>query len=293
MQRESVAQSVLVAACLCLVCSLLVSSAAVLLRPKQQANKQRQMQKDVLQVAGLYQEGADVAESFQKVDMRIVDLETGQFVDPDSVQRDAYDPKVAPKEPDYSIAIEQDEDLAGLKRRERLSAVYFVKSPAGELQQVILPVRGKGLWSTMYGFVSLESDFRTVRGITFYEHGETPGLGGEIESPKFKRQWQGKVVRDEDGSPHIEAVRGSVDPQDPEADHKVDAIAGATITTRGVTDMIRYWLGPNGFGPFLERMAGTSVAESSAPADRRPAVPGRRTSRTAEGRQAEGVGRWL
>jgi Na+-transporting NADH:ubiquinone oxidoreductase subunit C len=267
MQRESVARSVLVAACLCLVCSLLVSSAAVLLRPKQEANKLRQMQKDVLQVAGLYEEGAEVAALFQKVDMRIVDLETGQFVEPDSVDRDAYDPKVAPKEPAYSIAIQKQEDLAGLKRREKLSAVYLVQSPAGELQQVILPVRGKGLWSTMYGFVSLESDFHTVRGITFYEHGETPGLGGEIESTKFKQQWQGKVVRDEDGSPQIEAVRGSVDPQDPEAEHKIDAIAGSTITTRGVTNMIRYWLGPNGFGPFLDRMADGSVATVSARAD--------------------------
>ena len=253
------------------------------LRPRQEANKLRQMQKDVLQVAGLYEEGAQVSDLFQKVDMRIVDLETGQFVDAANVDRDAYDPKVAPKEPDYSIVIPPEQDLAGLKRREKLSAVYLVQSPTGELQQVILPVRGKGLWSTMYGFVSLESDFYTVRGITFYEHGETPGLGGEIESPKFKRQWQGKVVRDEDGSPRIEAVRGNVDPQDPDAKHKIDAIAGATITTRGVTDMIRYWLGPNGFGPFLERMTDEPNARMSAAGDGWHDRPENRNSRFAKG----------
>lgn len=260
MQRESVAQSILVATCLCIVCSVLVSTAAVKLRPLQQGNKVRQMQMDVLKVAGLYEAGASVSELFQKVEKRVVDLATGEFVDADSVDADAYDPKKAAKDPEYSVAIPPGEDLAQLKRRENLAAVYFVRSPTGELQQVILPVRGKGLWSTMYGFLSMDADLHTVHGITFYEHGETPGLGAEIESDKFKQQWVGKVVRDQDGTPHISAVRGNVDPEDPEAEHKIDAIAGATITTRGVTDMVRYWLGPGGFGPLLERMSEQSTA---------------------------------
>jgi Na+-transporting NADH:ubiquinone oxidoreductase subunit C len=250
---------------LCIVCLVLVSSAAVLLRNRQETNKVRQMQKDVLLVAGIYEPGASIPDLFQKVDMRVVELATGEFVDRDAVNRDAYDPKVAPKKPEYSVPIQSDQDLAGLKRREKLAAVYMIHSPEGELDQLILPVRGKGLWSTMYGFLSLEADLFTVHGITFYEHGETPGLGGEIDSESFKQQWQGKVVREADGTPRVEAVRGNVDPRDPEAAFKIDSIAGATITTRGVTAMIRYWLGPDGFGPFLERMSSQSLA--TMPAD--------------------------
>ncbi len=142
--------------------------------------------------------------------------------------------------------------------------MYLIKDDAGELQQLILPVRGKGLWSTMYGFLALEPDGRTVRGITFYEHGETPGLGGEIESEKFQQQWKGKVVRDAQGNARFEFVRGNVAPDDPEAEHKIDGIAGATITTRGVTDMILFWMGQQGYGPLLDRIAAERTAQRRA-----------------------------
>ena len=145
------------------------------------------------------------------------------------------------------------------------------------MQQVILPIRGKGLWSTIYGFLSLKPDGRTVDGITFYEHGETPGLGGEIESDKFKGQWKGKVVRDPDGTPDIDYVRGSVDPNDPNASHKIDGLAGATLTTRGVTAMVRFWMGPNGFGPFLDRLSREQGAERTNVAGN-----GKRRSKTAK-----------
>ena len=157
------------------------------------------------------------------------------------------------KDPKLSVSIEPAEDLAGLKRREKYAEVYVVKGDGGKVQQIILPVRGKGLWSTMYGFLSLDADLRTVHGITFYEHGETPGLGGEIENPRWKSKWQGKVAIDQDGNPQIEAVRGEVEPGLTGAEHKIDGMAGATITTRGVTNTIRYWLGGDGFGPLLEK----------------------------------------
>ncbi len=280
MQRETVGRSLLVATCLCIVCSVFVSSAAVMLKPRQEANKQQQMHEDVLRVAGLYQDDAPVAELFeQQVETRIVNLETGEFIDRKSLEPSAYDPKMATKNPQLSVAIPQAEDFASLKRREKYSAVYLVKSDGGALQQIILPIRGKGLWSTMFGFLSLQSDCHTVQGITFYEHGETPGLGGEIESEKFKRQWHGKVVRDPDGTPHIDFVRGSVDPNDPNASHKIDGIAGATLTTRGVTGMVRYWMGPNGFGPFLKKLSGDQ-ADTKMGTAAQPAYPSPRLAFT-------------
>lgn len=253
MRRESVGQSVLVAFLLCLVCSVLVSSAAVGLRPLQRANEERQMQKDVLDVTGLYREGRPVAEQFEQVEMQVVDLETGEFVDPDSLDRKAYDPEAAPRDPELSVPVPKESNIAGISRREKYSKVFLVRNDQGELDQLVLPVRGKGLWSTMYGFLSLEPDLRTVRGITFYEHGETPGLGGEIQSETFRRQWKGKMVREPDGSARFSFERGTVDPEDPAARYKIDAIAGATITTRGVVNMIRFWMGPMGFKKFLEK----------------------------------------
>jgi Na+-transporting NADH:ubiquinone oxidoreductase subunit C len=268
MQRESVMRSLIVATCLCIVCSVLVSSAAVSLKPLQEKNKLEQMWQDVLKVAGRYQEGVPVEEQFRKqVESRLVDLETGQYVDQSTLPKEAADAKVASRDPELSISLPQEEDLAGLKRRERYSKVFLVKDDQGHVEQVILPVRGKGLWSTMYGFLSLETDLKTVHGITFYDHAETPGLGGEIETEKFRDQWQGKLVRDPDGKPHFEFVRGSVDPNDPKAEYKIDGIAGATITTRGVVEMIRFWMGPQGFQPFLEKQAGE--LQASAEQDRR------------------------
>jgi Na+-transporting NADH:ubiquinone oxidoreductase subunit C len=253
MQRESMARSLLVALCLCVVCSVLVSSAAVSLRERQQTNRRRQMQKDVLLVAGLFDEARPVSEQFQAIEMRFVDLATGEFVEEGTVDPRTYDPKRAARDPQQGVAIAPQDDLAGLRRREKIAPVYFVRDAEGNVEQVILPVRGQGLWSTMYGFLSLESDLRTVHGITFYEHGETPGLGGEIDNPRWKARWQGKVVLDEDGTPHVEAVRGQVDETTTDAERKIDGLAGATITTRGVTNMVQYWLGDDAFGTFLDK----------------------------------------
>lgn len=253
MQRESMARSLLVAFCLCVVCSVLVSSAAVLLRDRQERNKQLQMQKDVLLVAGMYDEARPVPEQFQAIEMRFVDLETGEYVSDGTIDVAKYDAKAAARDPQLSVAIDPADDLAGLRRREKYAPVYLVKDDGGNIEQIVLPVRGKGLWSTMYGFLSLEPDLRTVRGITFYEHGETPGLGGEIENPRWKSRWQGKVALDPDGVPRIEAVRGEVDETTADAEHKIDGLAGATITTRGVTSLVQYWLGPRAFGPFLDK----------------------------------------
>ena len=124
-----------------------------------------------------------------------------------------------------------------------------------QLQQLILPVHGKGLWSTMYGFVSLASDLTTVRGFSFYEHGETPGLGGEIDNPNWKQQWQGKRIYGENGELRIEVVKGTVDKNDPNAVFKADGLAGSTLTARGVDNLLKYWLGEDGYQPFLERLA--------------------------------------
>jgi len=120
----------------------------------------------------------------------------------------------------------------------------------GELQAMIFPIEGKGLWSTLYGYIALAPDANTVVGITFYDHGETPGLGGEVDNPRWKSLWPGRKVFDERGNPVIQVKKGSAGPpaKDP---HQVDGLSGATLTSRGVTALVQFWLGENGYGPYL------------------------------------------
>lgn len=254
MQRDSIANTFLVATSLCVVCSVLVSSASVGLRPLQEANKVRERQRNILKAAGLYDSSQPLDELYEQViEPRLVDLETGEYADESVVDPESFDQRSAAKDPALSVELASDSGLSGFKRREKYSFVYLVRDDQGELEQVVLPVYGKGLWSTCYGFVALEGDLQTIRGITFYEHGETPGLGGEIENPAWTDKWKDKQAFCED-KPCIEVIRGAVDPNSSAASHQVDGIAGATITSRGVSNLVRYWLGDNAFGPFLKKL---------------------------------------
>lgn len=195
--KDSIQKTFIVAFLLCLVCSVIVSTAAVLLKPAQIANKSKDFKINILKAGGLYEQGiADgktINEMFESVTTKLVDLETGEYTD--AVDIDKYDQRKAGKDASLSTDLSADEDIAKISRRVKYSKVYLV-SEGDEIKKVILPIKGYGLWSTLYGFISLESDLNTVSGLTFYEHAETPGLGGEIDNPNWKAQWQGKKVYD-------------------------------------------------------------------------------------------------
>lgn len=276
--KKDTAHTFKVAFILCAVCSILVSTAAVLLRPRQNANKERERKKNILIAAGLYSETSGTIEIegdkqsdltiddlFKKeegrwyVDAKILELKSGTAIGDDVKAEIAskfgefekYDQKKASRDADWSAEIEGSSDVASLKRREHYSWVYYVHKPTGELDQVILPIRGYGLWSTLWGFIALDADLTTIRGITYYEHGETPGLGGEVDNPTWKGLWRGKKAFDEAGKVQIRVIKGAAVK---DAVHEIDGLSGATITSNGVTNMLRFWLGKDGFGPFLERM---------------------------------------
>jgi Na+-transporting NADH:ubiquinone oxidoreductase subunit C len=251
MSRDSTRKVLSVAFALCVVCSILVSAAAVGLRERQERNKVEEKKKNILQAADLYEENVPVEEQFSKIQIRIVDLQSGQF----SQDFDAatFDSRSAARDPETRYQIPSDLDLAAIKIRSRYQDVYLVMAD-GALQQIILPVHGKGLWSTMYGFISLNNDFSTVNGFAFYEHGETPGLGGEIDNPAWKKQWPGKKIYDDAGNTRIEVLKGIVDKNSENAVYQADGLAGATLTARGVGNLLKYWLGDNGYKPFLETL---------------------------------------
>jgi Na+-transporting NADH:ubiquinone oxidoreductase subunit C len=250
-----------VALLLCVVCSVLVSGAAVMLKPTQDANKLLDKRRNILTAAGLADEPGTVDELFERIQARIVDLDTGEYRD--DIDVDTYDFIAAAADPQMGVAIPGDQDRAGIKRRARNVPVYLVEKK-GRVDKVILPIYGKGLWSTLYGFVALDrDDLNTIRSLLYYQHGETPGLGGEVDNPSWKALWNGKKAFGEDGSVRIQVARGAVDPAAPGSQYRVDGLSGATITSRGVHDMLRYWLGANGYGKYLDRLRAQKRGETS------------------------------
>ncbi|KZZ13354.1 NADH:ubiquinone reductase (Na(+)-transporting) subunit C, partial [Oleiphilus sp. HI0079] len=167
----------------------------------------------------------------------------------------AYDQRKAQKDPKLSDSIPSEEDIASIKRRVDFAKVYLVRENE-ELKTIILPVSGYGLWSTLHGFLALEADANTVVGFGFYEHAETPGLGGEVDNPNWKALWPGKKVYDLDESdePKLALLKGAVDRSKPDAEYKVDGLSGATLTSRGVTNLVQYWTGEHGFQKYLNKL---------------------------------------
>lgn len=257
--KDSISRVFLVAFAVCLVCAIVVASAVVALRPVQQENKALDTNRNILVAAGLYADGIDVNATFaSNVEPRLVDLRSGAFVAdlPEGIKSlDAYDQKAATKQPALSSVIPPEQDIASLKRKAHYAKVYLVRGSDGAVQKIVLPISGYGLWSTLYGYLVLENDFNTVVGITFTDHAETPGLGGEVDNPNWKAQWPGKKVYDAEGHVVAGLKKGGVDPNN-EADvaHKVDALAGATLTSNGVNRLVQYWMGAEGFGPFLAQL---------------------------------------
>ena len=167
------------------------------------------------------------------------------------------------KDPDHNHQIPGDKDLAGIKRRSKYSVVYKINENS-KTTMLILPVNGKGLWSTLYGFIALAPDTKTIKGIGFYEHGETAGLGGEVDNVMWKKQWVGKVALDDNFKPIFKVNKGPVDMNLPSAKHKVDGLSGATITSNGVTGLVNYWLGNDGFGPYLAKFRSSNHEKRSS-----------------------------
>jgi Na+-transporting NADH:ubiquinone oxidoreductase subunit C len=257
MQLNSTSYIIKFAIATCVLCSLMVSSAAVLLKNKQKQNVQIYRQRNVLTVAGLTKPGDKLNEKQtldlfkERVELRLIDLETdapageGAGVDPAT-----YDQRRAAGDPATSTAAPA--NLAAVARIPKYALIYEIYPTAARdrASLYVLPIEGLGLWGTLYGFLALDADAQTIRGLTYYSHKETPGLGGEVDNPIWKAKWPGRKAFDEKGKPVISVIKGSAGPaaDDP---HHVDGLSGATITSRGVTNMLQFWLGDAGFGPYL------------------------------------------
>lgn len=250
--QQTAKYTIMVTLVMCLVASVLVAGSAVLLKPYQVANKALDFKRNVLSIAGIYNPDQSVDEQFKKIEIKLVDLETGEFSDAIG-DLDKFDQTASAKKPDLSKKIDSEQDIAKIIRREQYAKVFLINDSSG-ISKLILPVRGYGLWSTMSGFVALDRDFNTILGFGFYDQKETPGLGGEVDNPKWKSLWVGKKVYSESGEVQVDVVKGHVEEGTPNAEHKVDGLSGATLTSNGVENLLHFWMGENGYKPFIDKL---------------------------------------
>ena len=245
MPVDGIVKTVIVATTLCFVCSMVVSFAAVNLKSIQEVNKAIDKQKNILQVAGVYHEGIDVNKTFSSFQPLVVDLNSGKFTD--KFDPSIFDDKKAAQDPLLSVSLEN--DPASIGRRTNYATIYLLKKDDGSLDKVILPIHGYGLWSTLYGFIALEDNLNDIFGLQFYQHAETPGLGAEVDNPKWKAQWKGKKLNNENGELMIQVAKTQK-----YKDHHIDALAGATLTSNGVDNLVKFWMGKDGFQKFLNNL---------------------------------------
>jgi Na+-transporting NADH:ubiquinone oxidoreductase subunit C len=253
---ESPRYVVAFATAVCVVCALIVSVAAVGLSSRQSENARLYRHKNVLLAAGIVRPDerltdAELMKRFEaSIEPALIDLASGAPAKDTGLDPRTYDPRKVRNDP--QLARDAPPNDAGITRLPNTGIVYFVRSDKGPPQQVVLPVEGVGMWGLMAGFMALDRDGNTVRGLTFYEQKETPGLGAEIANPKWQALWVGRKAFDASWEPKLRVIKGRADP--PEKDpHRVDGLSGATITSQAVSRLIGFWLGPNGYGPFLER----------------------------------------
>ena len=205
-----------------LVCSLLLAAAATLLKPRQIENVKLDIKKNILKSAGITDPDAELTrEDIQTLYSKNIDE---SVIDDKGVQVEGKTPSdIDPKANSGLMALYKWKDREGVKA-------------------YIIPISGKGLWSTLYGYLAIEPDGETVKGLSFYQHGETPGLGAEVEKKWFTDNFIGKKIVNPQGELiSVTIVRGKVKDKVPESEfyHNVDGISGATITGRGINKFLK------------------------------------------------------
>lgn len=260
--KNSNASTLVTALVLCLVCSVLVSAVAVGLKPKQQENARLDLNKNILVAAGKFnpetESSSVIAERFDDFEVRLVNLQTGKFATEQELSAagitdvNSYNVASAARTPNMSTSL--DNDIAKIGGKPNFAKVYIERDAAGELNQIVLPIHGAGLWGPIFGLLTLDKDLNTIKGVNFYQHKETPGLGSRIEEPQWQATWVDKELYNEDGSMKMAVTKAGT-----AREGQVDGISGATLTIRGVNNLLQFWMGDNGFKPFLDNLkAGTA-----------------------------------
>lgn len=214
------------AAVICVVCSLVLSATAQLLKERQDMEVELDRKMNVLKAFGVEvvdASGAKIPKS--EVDRYFSDNISEIFLDKETGE--VLENFTASDLPPAELRARTIEDKEHLP--------LYVWKENGEVQKYAFPVSGMGLWSIVHGYLALDQDLATVIGVTFYKHGETPGLGGEVSTEWFQSQFADKVIYKDGELQPIQVVKG----QAPEgSDHQVDGISGATMTGNGINTFL-------------------------------------------------------
>ena len=252
LNKDSVLGTFVIITGFCLVCSVLVSSAVVALDPFKAAAVANDRQVSILRVAGVETQGTVAQTYAAHIEAQLLDTTTGKIAADRQSESDGYNFASNASNPDLSVAIPAEEDIAGIRRHSTLMPIYFAKDADGNVTRVILPFYGAALWSTAYGYVAVGMDGNTIEAVTFYQHGETPGLGGEIDNPRWQALWVGKKIENADGELAF-TIKKNAAHEGEQAAYEVDALSGATLTTNGIRHAAQYWLGTV-YKPFLDQL---------------------------------------
>ena len=247
--KDSIKNTLFIGLGLCLVCAAVISFIAVGLKQLQKQNIIIDQQKKIVAAANLESFYGSVPNAYNSIEEIVIDLDTGNFTD---LNPEEYDLSKELQDNSKYISLSSSEDIATIKVRENFSKV-FLEYRDGDLNTVILPVRGYGLWGILYGYLAISKDLNTIVGLEFYEHKETPGLGAEVDNPKWKTSWKGKKIY-KDNQVALSVIKGKVEQSDMQAQYKIDGLSGATITGRGVTNMVAYWFGDSGYASLLREL---------------------------------------
>ena len=249
--KDSPLKTLLVALCVSLVCSIMVTFTAITLRSSNVVPaSEHARQLKILRQSGLVEEGQDSETADVRLETRVVHLASGQYVK--DLPAELADPLTASHDNTLFELIPAELDQAKLGQRLQHSLVHLVWRD-NRLSNIVLPVYGAGMWSTLYGYLSLETDGNTVVDLRFYVNQETPGIGDRIDNRQWRLSWRGKQIYDQSGSVRIKIPRQVLPASNPAARFQIDGLSGATRTTEGVINLVHYWLGEHGFKPYLQR----------------------------------------
>jgi len=237
--RQSNAYIVLYASAITIVCGGLLAFASISLKDKQDANIALEQKKNILSSVLTLEEGADIVAIYGKQVKSFVIDYNGNV-------------KAGVKPEDVIVAGEYKK-----KPEDRLLPVYEFRSQtdSSKVEYAVMPVYGYGLWNNIWGFVAVKSDFNTIQGVKFSHAGETPGLGARIESEEVQERFKVKTIFDNGKLTSVALQKGeghdySNDP------HKVDGMSGATLTGKGVNNMLKDYL--SSYENYLKKHSGSN-----------------------------------
>lgn len=208
---------------LVVVVAISLTVVAVQLKPAQEDNIRIEKMQNIL--ASVNVSTADVAKK------QVIDLYNKYITNSQAVNTKG---EVVETDPAKVFAIDMASEIKKPIENQMLP-IFTASLDDGETAYVF-PLRGKGLWGPVWGYLSLKTDYNTIVGATFDHKGETPGLGAEINQEWFSSEFRGKTINDNNGNfTSIKIIKGGAKPDDP---HGVDAISGGTITSHGVEKMI-------------------------------------------------------